>query len=1073
MANDVPRTSTGRGADVPAAALVLAPYLLFLASGASGLVYQVLWVRQFGGVFGNTVHSAALVTAAFMCGLGVGGYLAGAWADRRFLAAEAAGEAPGGRFLAAYGTAEIAIGAMGAGLAVALPRLDGLSTRISAYAPGAGGFLELSFGSMIFRYAAAVVLLAPITVLMGGTLTLLIRHVVAARLDRAGTRIGALYGLNTLGAAIGCVATDFALVPALGLLRTQLVAASINLAVGLAALALARRSPASAVLAAPTTAATRAPALADPARHALWLTAIAIGLTGFTGMGLEIVWFRVLGNALGAYRAVFSLLLAVLLVSMWAGSMIGGAIHRRFPDAATSYIVVETLLVLVALALLATFQRSVVDQELLAPVRALGASAAGPSAAGQVGAMVRTIAGLVGPPALLMGFAFPLANAHVQRAEASVGRRAGALYLANTAGSVLGSIVAGFALLPQLGAQASVFWLALAAASAVVPLGLARRRLSSRRAVGAADVIVATAALALFVGLASYRSLLPDDDLRRRVLAKFPGERLLDVTEGENEVVAVTVDPLGDRRLCTNGHSMSGNSPEAQRYMRAFAHVPLLLTESPRSVLVICFGVGNTLHAASLHPSVERLELADLSRNVLDHAPFFEATNHGVLRDPRVRVFVDDGRQHLRMAPPGTYDLVTLEPPPIAFAGVSALYAREFYELAKSRLAPGGLVTQWLPFYQLRGPEVLALVRAFVDVFPDATLLSGERRELILLGAASGAVTVDPSALARRLAARPAVRADLARVDLARPSELVGMFAADGAALRAATASTAPVTDDWPITEYSTVSNVFATRAPAELFDVRGAATWCPACFGATPLPDLAAHLRVTGALYASEAFRSFRNYRAGDSTVDPADLFSGDDGSIAGAVTRSGYLTSLVGLDPFAPEALTPPRLAALAALVTERPGIAVLELRLGLALVALERLDAAVPHLRRAVAIDPALAGAHFALATVVGRTDPAEAASLYAAGLALDPAALPARVARFETLIVLGRADDATAEAERILSVDPGNGPVHHARCLAGLRRRAPAVARASCARAYEAGVPMAPEVVAVATGEGAAP
>ena len=128
--------------------------------------------------------------------------------------------------------------------------------------------------------------------------------------------------------------------------------------------------------------------------------------------------------------------------------------------------------------------------------------------------------------------------------------------------------------------------------------------------------------------------------------------------------------------------------------MRALVHIPLLSMPSPQRVLVIGFGVGNTTHAATLHPSVQQVDIADLSQHVLEHASYFRETNGGVLEDPRVKVFVNDGRQHLQMQPEGTYDLVTLEPPPIAYAGVGSLYSREFYTLARSRLKPGGYLTQ-------------------------------------------------------------------------------------------------------------------------------------------------------------------------------------------------------------------------------------------------------------------------------------------------------------------------------------------------------------------------------------------
>src|SRR5262249_58461845 len=146
-----------------------------------------------------------------------------------------------------------------------------------------------------------------------------------------------------------------------------------------------------------------------------------------------------------------------------------------------------------------------------------------------------------------------------------------------------------------------------------------------------------------------------------------------------------------------NGHPRSGTSADSQRYMRAFAHLPLLSMAAPERVVVICFGVGNTLHAASLHPSIRRLEVVDISRQILEHASWFATTNGNVIENPRLSVYVNDGRHHLLMQAPGTYDLITLEPPPILFAGVASLYSREFYALARSRLKPGGCGTRRVP----------------------------------------------------------------------------------------------------------------------------------------------------------------------------------------------------------------------------------------------------------------------------------------------------------------------------------------------------------------------------------------
>ena len=299
---------------------------------------------------------------------------------------------------------------------------------------------------------------------------------------------------------------------------------------------------------------------------------------------------------------------------------------------------------------------------------------------------------------------------------------------------------------------------------------------------------------------------------------------------------------------------MSGTHVMPQRYMRAFAHVPLLHLDSPKSVLVICFGVGNTAHAASLHPSVQTVAVADLSRDVLDHASFFEESNGAILKNEKVKVFVNDGRHHLLTQAPGSYDLVTLEPPPITHAGVTSLYSREFYEIARSRLSEGGFVTQWLPAYQASERSVLELVRAFVDVFPEAVLINPYRQELVLLGS-NKAIKLDPAAFERRLAERGAVRADMEKVRMGNLLEIAGMFAGDAETLISATRAVPPLTDNHPLLEYDDLDPRGPRRLPAKLFDTSRVASWCPRC--SAEVPELTGYLKVLQDLYASEQYLS------------------------------------------------------------------------------------------------------------------------------------------------------------------------------------------------------------------------
>ena len=824
-------------------------HLLFFCSGASGLIYQVVWVREFGYIFGNTIYSAALVIAVFMCGLGVGSYLGGRWADRR-----------PGRLLAAYALLELGVGLLALGVALLLPQLGALSAAFSSYGRGTEGWYVLSTPSYLVRYLIAVVLLAPITTLMGATLTVLIRHVVRRDLTASGWRIGTLYGVNTAGAALGCFLTDQLLVPAVGLLATQLGAVLLNLVAAAGAWGLASRETRMEPEPPPREAASAD--VAPDARRSMALAGLALALSGFAALGMEIVWFRHITSLLGGLRTVFSLLLTVILVGIWLGAVAGGWLDRRFGRPALWFALSQAGFVVATLLGLATADVRTIVAEQRAAGPAFFAGSDTRRAALEVWLNLWPILREVGVPALMMGLSFPLANAVVQRVQGVVGRRAGALYLANTLGAVAGSVAVGFALLPALGMQRSATVLALTAALAAGPFYLAERRLAG--SAGRAERVTVGAALATaLVAAALWLGLSADHVLLRTLQPLGAGTRLLTIREGLTEVVAVTEERNGSRGLYTNGHPMSATNILAQRYMRALAHIPLLSMERPESVLVICFGVGNTANAASLHPSVRRLDVVDLSREILDHAGYFARWNGGVLGRPGVTVYLNDGRQHLRMQPLATYDLITLEPPPIEQAGVGALYSREFYALARTRLKPGGYLTQWLPAYQVPAATTLAMVRAFVDVFPQAVLLSGVDAHLILMGVNDSRIVIDPARVAARLQSAPAVQADLSQVHLGHLTELVGTFVASGETLASATRSSFPATDDLPRQEYSIRSRLKDIRMPATIFAVGDIGTWCPACFvdgRPSPLvPQLDLYMETVGRRYREASFLEYR----------------------------------------------------------------------------------------------------------------------------------------------------------------------------------------------------------------------
>ena len=643
-------------------------------------------------------------------------------------------------------------------------------------------------------------------------------------------------------------------------------------------------------------------------------------------------------------------------------------------------------------------------------------------------------------PALLMGLAFPLANAIIQRAERPVGRRAGILYLSNTVGAVCGSLAAGFLLLPVLGIQGSATILTTAAALAVGPLYLATdvgRALlgpSSSAASNktrptyplafAVSILVAGGAIGLWLRLPSNYLITGALELPMR------HERLLTLSEGVTEVIAITEEPGTGRTLFTNGHRMSSTAPLSQRYMRAFAHIPLLSADNPETVLVIGFGVGNTTQAATLHPSVRRVEVVDLSRHVLTHAGYFKNSNGDVLNDRRVAVYVNDGRQHLQMQRPGSYDLITLEPPPIAQAGVAALYSEEFYALAKTRLKMKGFMSQWLPVYQVPAASTLAMIRAFVDVFPQSVLVSGAEADLLLVGANDSRIEIDPARVANAMTNAPALRADLQRVDLGSVREIVGAFLASPQKLSAATRNSAPVTDDRPIQEYGVRSLLtFGDGLPASVADVREVAAWCPKCFAdGKPVPlvqGLDTYLALLGRAYSAtpaEAARTRLLAEGGTRRVDGSAY-------LGALVPESAEMHNILG-SALADKGEFDRAIAEFREALRLEPDSASAHLNLGLALASHQAPEEAVVHLRRSVQLDPGSGRAHYALAGILLAAGQYEGAiDELRASLRVTPDSVEIHEGLGIVLASQGKLDEAVDEFRASLRLRPISAGAHN--------------------------------------------
>ncbi|MCA1636361.1 MAG: fused MFS/spermidine synthase, partial [Acidobacteria bacterium] len=653
----------------------------FMLSGVSALIYEMVWVRLLGDLFGHTAYAVQVVLAVFFGGVAFGSFLS----DRL--------KADGRNLLKIYAAIEVVVGVAGLVFPLSVRLLTPL---YDSYAP-----LELETGwALFFRLALATLLLIVPTALMGATLPLVIKWQSARDGRRGG--VATLYAVNTLGGAFGAWATAFLLMPLLGVTYTLAAAALGNLIAALLALSARETKRERTAGASPTeiefVVATETSNQAETPRAPAGLTALLLFLTGFIAISLEVLWTRALDQVLSGTIYSFATVLAVFLL----GIALGSWLYRRFLKPLHPFkvfVVVETVLANYVVASLILVYFTTAVSERLGARLGLGFVRRGVLLESLVSAFILLV------PALCMGVLFPLLL-DAARGRAPHGYSVGSLVAANTVGSVLGPIAAGFFLLPWLGLRGSLLVMAcLCLGLALVASSLFVRRAQTWAVVG--------------VGMALMLTLFLIAPSEVRVWGK-PGERLFDFREDPAATVSV-VDSGGaarERRLKVNNtYSLGGGRGVFTE--RRQGHLPMLLHPSPERVLVLGVGTGNTLGAVSLHRP-ERLLAAELIPGVLELAKkHFAATNYRVLENARAQVITADALRVAR-ATPEKYDVVIADLFHPWQAGVGSLYSREHFTAVRRALADGGVFCQWLPLYQLSEENLKTIIRTFVGVYPEA-----------------------------------------------------------------------------------------------------------------------------------------------------------------------------------------------------------------------------------------------------------------------------------------------------------------------------------------------------------------
>ncbi|MBY0277270.1 fused MFS/spermidine synthase, partial [Candidatus Binatia bacterium] len=720
---------------------------LFFASGASGLIYEIVWMRLLSLTMSVTVYAVTTVLCAFMAGLALGAAIAGRFAHRAR------------RPLLAYGCVEIALAAVALITPTLLFHLGPIYASVHA-ALGGGGF-----GFAVARFVLAfAVLLVPST-LMGTTLPLLSRAVIQ-NTEVVGRGAGALYAVNTLGAVVGCVAAGFVLIPNLGLSLTNGFAASVSLAVGLCAVWLGRDL---------ITSTDHVAARLEPASSTVRLAYAAIAISGFTALGYQVLWTRGLEQFTHNSTYAYSAILATFLLGIAAGSAVAARVVDRLRRPLLGLGVIE--LVISASVLCAMLVYANLDRITVGIVTTLG----GLGSWGKVVAVIFVQSSLVLlATTFLFGMTFPFVARVVVESLDSVGERIATAYTANTAGSIFGSVVIGFVVLPVLGMQGTFF--ALAALNAAVGLALAWRAVEGR---GRIVAVAAAAALAVIAVAVVPHQMFERTFVRRFGPLPFYREEITDTIMVTDDAKRGRMIRYGDGR----GTAGTGTVKEDRMY----AEIPLLLHEKPLRILNICFGVGNSLSSLTMHP-VERIDSVELSPGVLAAAPFFASTNRDVLADPRIHMTIADGRNFLLLSR-DKYDIIRLDPPELHTAGIVNLYTKEFYELARDHLAPGGIFSIWVNMVMTPEEDLKHLVRTVASVFPYVSVWHGP---LFYSWVINGSMTPHDPDLARLMKKYedPKVRAEMESIGVGDPFAFLSHFVFSGDEARAWAGDGPLVTDD-------------------------------------------------------------------------------------------------------------------------------------------------------------------------------------------------------------------------------------------------------------------------------------
>jgi spermidine synthase len=679
-------------------------FLLFVGSGCAALIYEIVWLQLLQLVIGSSAVSLGVLLGTFMGGMCLGSLVLPRLISKR--------RHP----LRAYAMLEVGVGLLGITLWFALPPIARF------YAGHAGHGLP----AILLRGLVCGICLLPPTMLMGATLPTISRWMKTT--PHGVLWLGFFYGGNLAGAVLGCLLAGFYLLRVLDMEVATFVAAAINVVVAIAGFVLAASTPGPV----PDPNPEAQPVKPAPGSRRVYL---AIALSGMSALGAEVVWTRLLSLLLGGTVYTFSIILAVFLVGLGLGSSIGSFLARTLTRPRIALGACQLLLTGAiawsALMINKSLPYWPIDPELTS----------NPWIGFQLD-LVRCLWAIL-PATCLWGASFPLALAGVAAPGQDLARLVGGVYAANTVGAIIGALGASLVLIGWIGTRHTQQVLVVIPAIAAILMFTARARAAQEdKAPNSAGMLASIATVGIAVGVVLCVPALPWGLVAegRYMATKGDQGRLIYMGEGMNASVAVTETADGIRNFHVSGKIEASTDPRDMRLQRMLGHIPALFHPNPRSVLVVGCGAGVTAGSFVMHPGIQKIVICEIEALIPRVvATNFAKQNYNVVKNPRVQVVYDDARNFV-LTSKEKFDIITSDPIHPWVKGAATLYTKEYFEMCREHLNPGGFVTQWVPLYESNPGVVKSEIATFFEVFPGGTIWAndenGKGYDIVLLGQA-------------------------------------------------------------------------------------------------------------------------------------------------------------------------------------------------------------------------------------------------------------------------------------------------------------------------------------------------